>query len=81
MSERRVGRRPVSTRADGTDIPEKPTTVRQRVEVANEQHRRELQAYKATQAVRRIAWQARLERRSLAVEAERELHKTWGIFA
>lgn len=61
-------RREVSTAVDGSDLPERPVTARQRAEVLLAARRKELQEYNLARSVRRLGWQDRLERRSLAVE-------------
>jgi hypothetical protein len=62
--------RTVSTDPSGRDIGEKPTTTRQRAEVAMHQTRKDLQEHRVLRSIRRQSWEARLRRRSLLIERE-----------
>lgn len=74
-------RRKVSTKADGSDLESNSArrSARAAQELAAEKRRKELQEYRVQQSQRRYAWQDRLERRSLAVEAEVEQRRQWGV--
>ena len=83
MNERRIDvrGRQISTEADGSDLENNSArrTARAAQELAAEKRRKELQEFRLDQAVRRYAWQGRLERRVIAVEGETEERRRWGV--